>query len=139
MEDFDLEGLMAIVFSLAIPLAAVVGAYITAIKRKNRETELRKAIIENHVDAESIKVLIDEPQRGNKYTMLRWGCILLGTGLGAFASELLRHGGHYDPRLLFFCGACGMGVGMLVALIIENMMRKADRRADAATPPTEES
>lgn len=138
MDLKDLAGVLAIVLSLSIPIAAVVGSCIVSIKNKLHETELRKAIIENHVDAESIKLLIEEKQpKSNRFTMLRWGCILVGGGLGACLRMMLPWLESFSPVTFGVFIAFGMGIGMLAAFIIENRMQKKEnsalRNADGAS------
>ena len=120
----SLEGIFAIVLTLSIPLVAIAGSFFVAIKKKNRETELRKAIIENHVDADSIKLLIKEQgERKHPFSMLRWGCILLGAGLGALTCALAgmtpKHSIYFWMTILAF-----MGIGMLISFTIELKLQK---------------
>ena len=125
--------LVAVVLSLAIPIVAIICGSIISIRKKNRETELRKAIIDNHVDAESIKLLVEEQKpTSNKFIMLRWGCILLGAGLGASISGLSG----YDTESFYFWlpVLAGMGCGMLIAFFIENKMSKNEEQEETDEP-----
>jgi len=132
MHGYELEGIFAIVLSLCIPIVAIISGIILSIKKKNRETELRKAIIENNVtDPESIKLLIEEQEKkgNNKFTMLRWGCILLGGGIGAIIPAYFGS----DAQSLYFWLpiVAGMGCGMLIAFIIEyRLTKKAEEQAN---------
>lgn len=121
--------LAAVVLSLGIPIVAIICGSIISIRKKNRETELRKAIIENHVDAESIKLLVEEQkQTSDKFTMLRWGCILLGAGLGAAISCMAG----FDTKSMYFWlpTLAGMGCGMLVSFFIENKLSKNENQEE---------
>ena len=123
----NLEGVLAIVFSLSIPIVAVLGAYVVIIKKKARETELRKAIVENHVDAESIKLLIEESeQKNHKYSMLRTGCMFLGMGLGAACDAVIGLSAN-DIYFYLIIGA-GIGIGMLASFVIETKMQKNENK-----------
>ena len=51
----DFAGVLAVFLSLSIPIVAIISGIVMGIKKKNRETELRKFIIENNVDAERVK------------------------------------------------------------------------------------
>ena len=116
--------LSAVILSLGIPVVAIICGTILSIRRKNRETELRKAIIENNTDPESIKLLVKEPEKkSSTFTMLRWGCILLGAGLGALIPYL---NGITDTGSLRFWLPiiAGMGCGMLIAFVIEYKLTK---------------
>ena len=55
LHGYELEGLFAIVLSLSIPIVAIVMVFITSIKKKNRDTELRLALIEKGADPETAK------------------------------------------------------------------------------------
>lgn len=123
----NLEDVLAIVFSLSIPIVAVLGAYVVTIKKKARETELRKAIVENHVDAESIKLLIEESeQKNHKYSMLRTGCMFLGMGLGAACDAVIGLSAN-DIYFYLIIGA-GIGIGMLASFVIETKMQKKENK-----------
>lgn len=139
MEDLQgfLQGLFAIVFTLGIPIVAILGAYVVSIKRKSRETELRKAIVESNLDAESIKLLVEEPEKKekktNKYSMLRGGCILLGAGLGTIVCSLLSI---KSSDVYFWLTIAGfVGFGMLGSFIIENKLQleQAEKSQDDET------
>ncbi|MBR3530469.1 MAG: hypothetical protein IKN83_03800 [Bacteroidaceae bacterium] len=130
----DLEGIFAVTLSLLIPIVAIICGVITSINKKKNETELRKALIENHTDPESIKLLVEEQQeKSNKFIMLRWGCVLLGAGLGAAISGWAGT----DPDNLYFWLpiVAGMGLGMLISFIIETKMTKDEKNQDLTEQP----
>ena len=130
----DLEGIFAVTLSLLIPIVAIICGVITSINKKKNETELRKALIENHTDPESIKLLVEEQQeKSNKFIMLRWGCVLLGAGLGAAISGWAGT----DPDNLYFWLpiVAGMGLGMLISFIIETNMTKDEKNQDLTEQP----
>ena len=82
-------GIVAIIFSLGLPVIAVVMAFWSSMHKKSKDKEIRQLIIENHTDAETAKLLIDEPKKQPRkmgpfnLENLRAACILLGIGLGA--------------------------------------------------------
>lgn len=130
----DLEGIFAVTLSLLIPIVAIICGVITSINKKKNETELRKALIENHTDPESIKLLVEEQQeKSNKFIMLRWGCVLLGAGLGAAISGWAGT----DPDNLYFWLpiVAGMGLGMLISFIIETKMTKDEKNQELTEQP----
>ena len=134
MELKDLAGVLAVAITLLIPIVAIICGAITSINKKKRETELRKALIENHTDPESIKLLVEEQQeKSNKFIMLRWGCVLLGAGLGAAISGWAGT----DPDNLYFWLpiVAGMGLGMLISFIIETKMTKDEKNQDLTEQP----
>lgn len=121
---------LIIVLSLIIPIVAIVMTFIADIKKKRRDTELRLAIIQQGIDAETAKVLTEkEPE--DKYSGLRWGCILVGLGLGALCDVLL---GLPPKHNIFFwiIIASGIGIGLLVSFVIEYKLAKKELK-DRAT------
>ena len=128
MHPVELEGVLAIVLSLSIPIVAIIFGAIIAIRKKQSETELRKLLIENHTDLETAKALIEEKEKkSNKYSSLRWACILIGLGIGAFADFLLDivpHDGIYFWIIIAF----GIGLGLLVSFFVELKLQKNEVR-----------
>ena len=131
---YHLSGVLAVTLSLLIPIVAIICGVIASINKKKRETELRKALIENHTDPESIKLLVEEQEeKPNKFIMLRWGCILLGAGLGAAISGWAGT----DAKDLYFWLpiVAGMGLGMLISFIVETKMTKAEENQEPTEQP----
>lgn len=134
MNLIDLSGVLAVTLSLLIPIVGIICGVIASINKKKRETELRKALIENHTDPESIKLLVEEQEeKTNKFIMLRWGCILLGAGLGAAISGWAGT----DAKDLYFWLPiiAGMGLGMLISFIVETKMTKNEKNQDPTEQP----
>ncbi len=93
-----MEGLAGIlaVSSLGIPIVAIVAVFVSKIKKNNNDREIRRLIIENHTDTETAHYLIEEPEKeegNNPSPALRWGCVLIGLGLGALVGYLI----HLNP------------------------------------------
>lgn len=126
MHSVDLEPLMAIILSLGIPIVAIIGGFISSIRKNQNETELRRLIIENQTDIDTAKALIAEPdKKANKFGTLRGACVLLGIGLGALVNYLLNvtmagPEGIYFWILLAF----GVGLGLLVSFLVEMKLQK---------------
>ena len=127
LHGYELEGLFAIVLSLSIPIVAIVMVFITSIKKKNRDTELRLALIEKGADPETAKLLIEEQEeKHNKYSSLRGACILIGAGLGALCNGLCG----VDTKDIYFwiAIAAGMGIGLLISFIVEYKLTKKEQQ-----------
>ena len=126
MHPVELEGVLAIVLSLTIPIVAIIFGSIIAIRKKQSETELRKLLIENNTDLETAKALIEEKEKkSNKYSSLRWACILIGLGVGAFADFLLG----LEPKhniYFWLVIAFGIGLGLLVSFIFEYKLQEKE-------------
>ena len=126
MYPVELEGLFAIVLSLSIPIVAIIFGAIMSIRKKQSETELRRLLIEHNTDIETAKALIEEKEKkSNKYSSLRWACILIGLGVGAFADFLLG----LEPKhniYFWLIIAFGIGLGLLVSFFFEYKLQKKD-------------
>ncbi len=98
--------------------------FITSIKKKNRDTELRLALIQQGTDAETAKLLIKEQaEKHDKYSSLRWACILIGMGLGALVDALLGLAPKHNIYFWLIIAA-GMGIGLLTSFIVEYKLTK---------------
>ena len=130
MLPVQLEGIFAIVLSLAIPIVAIIFGSIIAIRKKQSETELRKLLIENNTDLETAKALIEEKEKkSNKYSSLRWACILIGLGIGAFADFLLGLNS-VDGIYFWIIIAFGIGLGLLVSFFVELKLQKNEAKEE---------
>ena len=128
LHGYELEGLFAIVLSLFIPIVAIVMVFITSIKKKNRDTELRLALIEKGADPETAKLLIEEQEeKHNKYSSLRWACVLIGMGLGALINALLGLAPKHNIYFWLIIAA-GMGIGLLISFIVEYKLTKKEQQ-----------
>ena len=120
-----LEGLFAIILSLSIPIVAIVMVFISSIKEKKQETQLRLSLIEHGTDPETAKLLIEQQEKkSNKFGTLRGGCVLLGAGLGAACNGFF--GVSSDDIYFWLAIAAGMGIGLLIAFVIEYKLTKRE-------------
>jgi mannitol-specific phosphotransferase system IIBC component len=128
MNDFDeLTPLFGIVLFLSIPIVAIVMVFITSIKKKNRDTELRLALVQQGTDAETAKLLIEEQaEKHDKYSSLRWACVLIGAGLGALCNGLC--GVDTEDVYFWIAIAAGMGIGLLISFIVEYKLTKKEQQ-----------
>ena len=130
MHPVELEGVLAIVLSLTIPIVAIIFGSIIAIRKKQSETELRKLLIENNTDLETAKALIEEKEKkSNKYSSLRWACILIGLGIGAYADFLLGLNS-VDGIYFWIIIAFGIGLGLLVSFFVELKLQKNEAKEE---------
>lgn len=128
MHPVELEGVLAIVLSLAIPIVAIICGVIKSIRKKQSETELRKLLIEHNTDLETAKALIEEQEKkSNKYVSLRWACVLIGLGVGAFADFLLGLNS-VDGIYFWIVIAFGIGLGLLVSFFIELKLQNKENQ-----------
>ena len=129
MNDFDeLTPLFGVVLFLSIPIVAIVMVFITSIKKKNRDTELRLALIQQCTDADTAKLLIEQQtEKHDKYSSLRWACILIGMGLGTLVDALLGLAPKHDIYFWLIIAA-GMGFGLLISFIVEYKLTKKEQQ-----------
>lgn len=127
-ETSDLIPIFAVVLSLSIPIVAIVMVFLTSIKKKNRDTELRLALIQQGTDVETAKLLIEEQaEKHDKYSSLRWACILMGMGLGALIDALLGLAPKHNIYFWLIIAA-GMGIGLLTSFIVEYKLTKKEQQ-----------
>lgn len=125
-EGKDIAGILAVTLSLLVPIVAILMVFITDIKKKRRDTEIRLALIQAGTDAETAKILIEQqPKKNDKYNGLRWGCILVGVGLGALCDALLDISPKHNIYFWLII-ATGMGIGLLVSFVIEYKLAKKE-------------
>lgn len=120
--------LAGVILSLAIPIVAIIMVFVSAMNKKKQDKEVRQLIIENHTDAETAKLLIDEPKKQPRkmgpfnLDNLRAACILLGIGLGACIDWLAG----VETMSIYFwlIIACGIGIGLLCSFLVEMRLYK---------------
>ena len=116
--------LIAIIMSLAIPMVVIIAATQTSINKKNREADIKRLIVENNIDIERAKLLIEETKpHDKKYDSLRAGAFFLGVGLGTLANHFLIHG---DMIVMVLTIAGFIGLSLLAAFVVEYKMRQRD-------------
>ncbi len=127
--------LAGVILSLSIPIVAIIMVFMTVMNKKKHDKEVRQLIIENHTDAETAKLLIDEPKKAKKpgtidLGTLRTACMLLGVGLGAGIDWLAD----VSTKSIYFwlIVAFGVGIGMLCSFLVELRLAKKQH-------PTEEN
>lgn len=136
----DLQGMFAIILSLGIPITVMSWYYYSKIKEKNADVDLRKALIENKIDAETAKVIIAEksPERKKekKFANLTCGLSFVGMALGVLI-PLLCGLDLEDVNSGFEFAACivlGMGLGLLASfLIIWKLRKKEEEQTEEET------
>ena len=119
--------LVAVILSLGLPIVVVVMVLIAKMNKEKQQKELRQLIIENHIDSETAKLLIDEPKKAKKpgtvdLGTLRTACMLLGVGLGALINWLAN----IATKNIYFwlIIAFGVGIGMLCSFLVEMHLAK---------------
>ena len=127
--------LAGVILSLSIPIVAIIMFFMTVMNKKKHDKEIRQLIIENHTDAETAKLLIDEPKKAKKpgtidLGTLRTACMLLGVGLGAGINWLAGISTH--DIYFWLIVAFGVGIGMLCSFLVELRLAKKQH-------PTEEN
>ena len=127
----ELTGIVAVICSLGIPIVVLILVFLRKMKKDRQAKEIRQLIIENKTDLETAKLLIDEPKKQKRelgpvnIETLRWACILLGIGLGAFINWFLKGVGLEVDKIYFWLIiAFGIGIGLLCSFLIEMHLYK---------------
>lgn len=136
----DLQGMFAIILSLGVPITVMSWYYYSKIKEKNADVDLRKALIENKIDAETAKVIIAEksPERRKekKFANLTWGLSFVGMALGVLVPLLcgLELQNANSGFVFAACIVLGVGFGLLASfLIIWKLRKKEEEQAEEET------
>lgn len=130
--EFNLEGILAIGLSLSIPIVAILMVFISSMKKKKHETDLRMALIQAGTDADTAKILIEDQERkDNKYGTLRAGSFFAGAGLGAVCNALC--GVSADDIYFWMTITGGVGVGLLIAFTIEYKLSRKEQKQKEET------
>ena len=117
--------LIAIIMSLAIPMVVIIAVTQTSINKKNREADIKRLIVENNIDIERAKLLIEETKpHDKKYDSLRNGAFFLGVGLGTLANHFWVHG---DTYILLATITGFVGLLLLIAFVVETKMRQREK------------
>lgn len=129
--------ILGVTLSLGFPLLVIIGIIVSKVKKSNNNREIRRLIIENHTDLETAKHLIEEPERTegtNPYPALRWGCVLIGLGIGALAAYLLSLQPEGEQKIYFWVMlAFGCGLGLLCSFVIEYKLQRCNAEHEAET------
>lgn len=138
MEEFthELVEMVAVILIFGMPVIAVVMVFLSSMHKKTKDKEIRQLIIENHTDAETAKLLIDEPKKQPRkmgpfnLDTLRAACVLLGIGLGACIDWLA---GTATMSIYFWLIiACGIGIGLLCSFLVEmHLYKKYGRKENS--------
>ena len=123
----NLIPLTAVILSLGLPIVVVVMVFLEKMKKGQQQKEIRQLIIENKTDAETAKLLIDEPKKAKKpgtidLGNLRFACVLLGVGLGTGINWLAGISTH--DIYFWLIVAFGVGIGMLCSFLVELRLAK---------------
>ena len=129
MEAFPVNfvGLAGVILIFGLPVIAIVMGFWSYMHKNTKDKEIRQLIIENHVDPETAKLLIDEPKKAPKpgtidLGTLRTACMLLGVGLGTLINWLAN----IATKNIYFwlIIAFGVGIGMLCSFLVEMHLAK---------------
>lgn len=125
------------VFIVAIIFGCIYKIFDLFVRRKERLTLIEKLSIDSAKDEiEIVRTLISGINNGvsNKFTALKWGALAIGMGAGLFSCVLisLDHIIHDDWQLKSTLYSSliliGGGIGLIVAFLIENSMRKSEKK-----------
>ena len=77
-------GLISSVLGITCGIIAVITSALLEYNKNKNARMIRQSIIENHVDNEKAKLLVepDKSKKKSKYESLRMALLLIGMGLG---------------------------------------------------------
>lgn len=123
LEEFT--GFIAVFMSLLIPIVVIIFSSWTTVNKKRNDKEVKRLIIENNIDIERARLLINEQEKkGSKYGSLRPGLMMIGLGLGALVDYAL--GVHSNDIYFWLIIAVGVGFGMLTSFFIEMKLNRKE-------------
>ena len=109
-------GAISSALGITCGIVAVICATVAKAKRDKEDSKIRQAIIDNHTDAETAKVLVrgDEKKEKNVFSTLRWGLVLMLGGIGYLLGAQL-----FSSSMTWVFCAIGVGLALLIAFLIE--------------------
>ena len=129
MFNDNLTNLVFVVLVMVILIIICVWQMKADLARKKNERDVRQMIIENKVDAETTKLLLEYQKKPEDkyYSTLRIGCLIVGGGLGAIIGYFT---GIINKCNLFFwlIVAFGCGIGLLAAFYIEWKLKAKNKK-----------
>lgn len=126
----ELIGIVAVVLSLGIPIVAIICGFFIKYQRTQKEAEVRKALIENNTDPETVKLLITErpkEKKGSLYGTFQAACILIGAGLGYLTNVFLGITLEGDSFGFSIILAVGIGFGLLASFFLIRSFEKKEK------------
>ncbi len=124
------------VFIVAIIFSFTYKIFDLFVRRKERMTIIDKLNFNSPKnDIEISQKLISDISNGsnNKFTALKWGSLAIGMGAGLFSYGLFMLDSTIHDDWLLRSTLCssltliGGGIGLIVAFLIENSMRKSEK------------
>lgn len=119
-------GLISSVLGITCGIIAVITSALLEYNKNKNARMIRQSIIENHVDNEKAKLLVepDKSKKKSKYESLRMALLLIGMGLG-YVCNLLFDIPAGDIGFWIVLST-GVGVGLLVAFFIQMKLEKSE-------------
>lgn len=113
-------GVISSALGITCGTVAIICATVAKAKRDKEDSKIRQAIIDNHTDAETAKVLVrgDEKKEKNVFIVLRWALVLM-LGAQLFSSSMAW----------VFC-AIGVGLALLNSFLIEYKLGGKETNAE---------
>ena len=109
-------GAISSALGITCGIVAIVCATVAKAKKDKEDSRIRQAIIDNHTDPETAKLLIrdDEKKQKNVFIVLRWALVLLLGGISYLLGAQL-----FSYSMTWVFCAIGVGLGLLIAFLIE--------------------
>ncbi len=128
------------VFNVLIVFCTIYGLFDLFVRRRERMAIIEKMGERLEPDAFNMKVGLPRLTSGFNFSALKWGCLLLGIGLGLLVGFIIQmiiysNASQWDRVLDEAVGVaygasvllCG-GIGLLVAFFVELKLDKEDKQ-----------
>ena len=107
-------------------IVAVICSTVTKIRKDKEESRIRQSIIDNHIDPDTPKLLVNKKPLKNIFTTLRWGLILLFGGIGYFLGISIT-----SDSFAWVLSGIGVGIALLISFLVEyKLTRKQFKKSE---------
>ena len=107
-------------------IVAVICSTVTKIRKDKEESRIRQSIIDNHIDPDTAKLLVNKKPLKNIFITLRWGLILLFGGIGYFLGISIT-----SDSFAWILSGIGVGIALLISFLVEyKLTRKQFKKSE---------
>ena len=107
-------------------IVAVICSTVTKIRKDKEESRIRQSIIDNHIDPDTAKLLVNKKPLKNIFITLRWGLILLFGGIGYFLGISIT-----SDSFAWVLSGIGVGIALLISFLVEyKLTRKQFKKSE---------
>lgn len=102
-------------------IVAIVGIISAiAIIKVISDNLVRKRLVDKHADTETVKAMLDQTERGQRESALKWGIVAVSSGLSLLLIDLLNLQPE-DPSTIGIIVLFG-GIGFLIYFYVSRLL-----------------